>query len=348
MRCRSPCGTVRCVRLGRLGSAVDRALERGEPEEMRSVLEQMRNQINALKQAERGPEGKMNSRDYVRDHFRQVLHDAGITSGRVAELGGPRNSFREEFPEYQFEFLSIFPDKRYPKVHVADITYCPQIPDESYDAIFSISVMEHVARPWAAAREIKRILKPGGVVYHAAPFSYFFHGAPMDFWRFTPSAFEQLFEDFEVLHASFYGANRRRNNMGSEANPVDKDGGQQFAVDAFGGWRENWTTLFAARKSQDAARRLNRRRIEQMAVDAVAMWRDRGVRGEEAYEKASDLLAWIRINAEGEPRRRSQPGHRMKPQKIRQLWRQRESLGLRPGPNRAALGALVEQLAGHT
>ena len=324
---------------------IDRSLEERDPAQIATTLEQVRDQLDALRAAERGPVDKLNSREYMHRHFVQVLADAGITSGRVAEIGGPRNSWRDQLPSFDVEFLSIFADDD-PAVHVADITHCPHIPDESFDVVFSISVMEHVARPWAAAREIRRILKPDGIVYHAAPFSYFFHGAPMDFWRYTPDAMRQLYPDFECLAADFYGQNRRRNNVGSAANPVDGDGGERFAVDAFGGWRENWFTLYAGRKTDTAAREYKRRLRQQLAVDTVAALMDERAATSDVFEAASRAMAHFGFDREGDVIVRSTPSQSlMPPEKIEFLWKRKRRLSLMPSPQRAVIAYHLERIA---
>ena len=320
---------------------VDRTLQEGDPRRIKRVLGKVRDELEAMRAAERGPEDKINSREFVTRHFREVLGEAGITSGRIAELGGANNSFRERFPEFAFEFLSLNEEDD-PSVHYADITRCPHIPDASYDAVFSISVMEHVARPWAAAREIRRILKPGGVVYHAAPFSYFFHGAPMDFWRYTPDAMKQLFPDFECLYADFYGQNRRRNNLGSKANPIDRDGGPRFAPDAFGGWRENWFTLYAARKTPEAAAAYALRQRQQLAVDLVAVLKQRGV--PQVLRTASLAMTLIEVDVEGDLAMRSTPrGDPMPREELRQLWYHHRDLGFQRSSNRPVIAHLLDE-----
>jgi len=228
--------------LGELLTEAERMWAAGDERSRTSAFEALRGRMANLVEAEGGPLPPASVRNTaLADHFRSTLASAGITSGRVAEIGGARNSACAELPEFEFTFLSLFKDKE-PcgrDIRVADIAYCPHIPDETFDVVFSISVLEHVDRPWAAASEMTRILKPGGVVYHQAPFSDFFHRAPNDYWRFTPEAMKVLFPRFETICADFYGQGRRRDRRGTAFNPLDQ-GGPQFAVDAFGGWRENW------------------------------------------------------------------------------------------------------------
>ena len=69
--------------------------------------------------------------------------------------------------------------------------------DGSFDSVFSVAVLEHVRNPWTVAREMVRVLRPGGLLYAEAPFIFFFHGYPNDFTRFTREGMRQLFGDLE-------------------------------------------------------------------------------------------------------------------------------------------------------
>ena len=223
-------------------------------------------------------------RAFLRRRFQDQLAAAGIDSGLVAELGGPKSSFSDQMPGFDFEFLSLFGLEDDPRVRVADITHCPQIESERYDAVLSANVFEHVRQPWLAAREIQRILRPGGLTVHLAPFSYFYHKAPEDYWRFTPTGLSVLFEGLEVVHGEFYGADRRRDNRGGPANPVDRDGGPQFGLDDLGGWRENWHALFVGRKPTDGGVALLERRRDQQLVDLVKAQVETGVDLDDAVD----------------------------------------------------------------
>jgi hypothetical protein len=60
-----------------------------------------------------------------------------------------------------------------------------------------LDTMEHVQYFWQAAREIHRVLKPGGMAIFTSVMYFPIHAYPSDFWRFTPEGFRVLGEPFE-------------------------------------------------------------------------------------------------------------------------------------------------------
>lgn len=60
-------------------------------------------------------------------------------------------------------------------------------------------VLEHVADPFAAARNLTELTAPGGLVYIATPWVQAFHGYPNDFWRFSFPGLVRLFPDLEPI-----------------------------------------------------------------------------------------------------------------------------------------------------
>lgn len=73
------------------------------------------------------------------------------------------------------------------------------IASESFDCVFCTGTLEHLPDPWAAAREIARITRPGGIVHIDAPFMQGYHADPHDYWRFTQDGLHKLFQDFEEI-----------------------------------------------------------------------------------------------------------------------------------------------------
>ena len=87
---------------------------------------------------------------------------------------------------------------------VADAHEIP-FTDNSFDAVFSLAVLEHVLDPYKVVAEMLRVLKPGGILYSEVPFIFFFHGYPSDFTRFTLEGMKHLFSglqspDFGLTH----------------------------------------------------------------------------------------------------------------------------------------------------
>lgn len=78
--------------------------------------------------------------------------------------------------------------------------------DQVFDGVVLDAVIEHLAHPHRVIAEVRRVLKPGGVVLAHVPFLYPFHAAPHDYQRYTPMGLRMLFEEFEVLEA---GSDRR-------------------------------------------------------------------------------------------------------------------------------------------
>jgi SAM-dependent methyltransferase len=81
---------------------------------------------------------------------------------------------------------------------VGDIHALP-IDDAKYDCVICTGTLEHVQDPWQAVRELRRVLKPGGIVHIDVPFMQGFHADPNDYWRFTKEGLRLLCRDFEEL-----------------------------------------------------------------------------------------------------------------------------------------------------
>ena len=72
--------------------------------------------------------------------------------------------------------------------------------DLQFDHVLCLAVLEHTRRPWDVAREIHRVLKPGGTAVVDYPFLQPVHGYPHHYFNATPQGCVSLFSDgFDIL-----------------------------------------------------------------------------------------------------------------------------------------------------
>jgi len=188
---------------------------------------------------------------------KDYLEKYNIKSGKMLQIGGTARDtktgefrkHREHHPFFfKLEYYSL--DLEYDgskNTIVGDITNCPQISDNSYDFVFSSDTFEHIKEPWKAAKEMKRILKPGGICFIYTSFSWRYHAIPIDYWRFTPQCLVFLFEGLECLEANCDDRNRRQDHRGGDQQEKYYDG---VPLDNMGGFRENWRVYYVGHKKK--------------------------------------------------------------------------------------------------
>jgi hypothetical protein len=78
-------------------------------------------------------------------------------------------------------------------------------PDASFDVVLAEAVLEHVCDPHRCVEEVRRVLKPGGLVWAVTPFLQPVHMGAYDFTRFTPLGHRRLFRWFDELASGMQG-----------------------------------------------------------------------------------------------------------------------------------------------
>ena len=81
----------------------------------------------------------------------------------------------------------------YPTTDVRGVGEKLPFKNNSFDAVFSLAVLEHVKDPFACAREIIRVLKPGGDLMCCVPLLQPVHGYPHHYYNMTAQGLENLF-----------------------------------------------------------------------------------------------------------------------------------------------------------
>lgn len=99
--------------------------------------------------------------------------------------GSPSRGF------YNVVHLDLF---AFPEVDV--VTDGQKLPfaDETFDAVLSEAVLEHVPDPDAYLREVARVMKPGAIVRLDVPFLFPYHGYPDHYFNMTRSGLRTIVE----------------------------------------------------------------------------------------------------------------------------------------------------------
>lgn len=112
----------------------------------------------------------------------------GLPEGIILDCGaGFRPVYYENVVNYE-----IAP---YPTTDVLGFAEDLPFADDSFDAVFSFAVLEHVKLPFQAAKEMSRVLKPGGTLVVSAAFLQPMHGYPHHYFNMTKNGMQVLFED---------------------------------------------------------------------------------------------------------------------------------------------------------
>ncbi|HEX4962907.1 MAG TPA: methyltransferase domain-containing protein [Thermoanaerobaculia bacterium] len=150
--------------------------------------------------------------DVVSPMLRRFVELANVRGGRVLQVGARSPAGHEAAPPRPLlrgpvTGLDIHPGFCVDLVGDAH-SLSGFLRARSVDAVVSASVLEHLQAPWLFAAETNRVLKPGGLVYHAAPGAWPAHAQPNDFWRMSAEGLRVLFgpaSGFEVLDAQDSG-----------------------------------------------------------------------------------------------------------------------------------------------
>jgi hypothetical protein len=138
----------------------------------------------------------------VRQRFVAAME--AIPNARLLEIGGRARSGverRGRFGGSEHVVLDVLPGSNVDVVGDAH-ALARLFPPASFDAILSISVFEHLLMPWTVVTQMNTVLKPGGLALVFTHQTLGTHDLPWDFWRFSDTAWDGLFNahtGFEIV-----------------------------------------------------------------------------------------------------------------------------------------------------
>ena len=108
--------------------------------------------------------------------FKKAVKLAGIPAGaRILDIGCRFCQLREFIPvPVEYDGIDIAPEFKRDRVQIADVSAGIGRPDERFDYVFCLEVIEHLKNPYFVLEEIRRVLKPGGSLIVSLPNPYHF------------------------------------------------------------------------------------------------------------------------------------------------------------------------------
>jgi hypothetical protein len=135
----------------------------------------------------------------------ETHHTHPYSEDSLALIQGSRGGVVLDFgaghphPERLYPHVLLHEAVHYNQIDVVSLT--PRLPyrDHAFDAIISQAVFEHIPRPWEVARELHRVLKPGGQIHVDTAFMQPFHSDPDHYFNMTIPGVREIFRPFREL-----------------------------------------------------------------------------------------------------------------------------------------------------
>jgi len=122
--------------------------------------------------------------------------------GKVLDLGGSRQSGYHELLKgvERFDIVNLDPETE-PDYHF-DLESVFLLPDDSYDGILCLNILEHIYNYRGFLSECHRVLKRNGTLIVAVPFLVQVHPSPRDYFRYTNEALMKILTEAGFHHIS--------------------------------------------------------------------------------------------------------------------------------------------------
>jgi SAM-dependent methyltransferase len=121
--------------------------------------------------------------------------------GRVLDYGCAEQPYRRFFAPGVAFYGADLPGNPDADITIEGDGTLP-VDDETFDAVLSTQVLEHVADPATYLQECRRVLRPGGRLLLSTHGLMVYHPDPVDYWRWTGAGLERIIADagLEIVH----------------------------------------------------------------------------------------------------------------------------------------------------
>ena len=122
-------------------------------------------------------------RAYQNEFLRTVEVDKSILDLGTKSLQAKHLRYLRFGDTASFTFTDLHPEDD--SIIKVDFRKRLPFPDNSYDAVLAMNILEHLEKPESLLCEIERVLKPGGKFVGVVPFMFPYHADPGDYGRYT-------------------------------------------------------------------------------------------------------------------------------------------------------------------
>ncbi|MDJ0555458.1 MAG: sulfotransferase domain-containing protein [Microcoleaceae cyanobacterium MO_207.B10] len=128
----------------------------------------------------------------------KVLNKIG-NNGIVLDFGA--GNTQKEYLKPNICYLDV---QQYQYTDIVCSTLKLPFPDNCFDGIISHAVFEHLPNPFITAKELYRILKPGGLIFIDTAFLQPLHADPSHYFNMTVHGLRQVLLDFEEINSGIF------------------------------------------------------------------------------------------------------------------------------------------------
>lgn len=118
--------------------------------------------------------------------------------GLALDLGGGRGGMRRPINNLGYLYINLdIRQHENGEPSIVGSAHALPFRNDLFEIVISKDSLEHFLDPWAAVRQVHRVLKPGGRFVIWVPFMHPFHGD--DTYRYSPLALQHLLQDFTIM-----------------------------------------------------------------------------------------------------------------------------------------------------